>query len=789
MNHDSRFFFRFQRQVVVSDAIRELIADVNIDHALSVLSKGQYLQKYCLSRFNHRHYVFFFTDSETLALKWKSRKHSYERTQIPYADIERVVPGVDSDFWRDKPEKQRLHGIEIILHWRKLRFTCSHLANWKIWFAGLLYLQYKTQIEFQPQSMLLHHMLELNWYKMVSTKNGSISFSDLMQFFYKFHYPADKDYIRKLIEVYYPECSTTLNYAVCQKIIRSTLIHVDIMVYFEIYKNKDTNLMTIEGFKKFLVEVQETPQCFLEEEAESMLNLHASLRNEDGMSVLGFNFLLCSELNSIMNLRKQKLNLATMNCPLNQYWISSSHNTYLTRDQMVGKSAVGQYIKALLNGCRCVELDCWNGSEGEPIIYHGHTLTSKISFEAAIRACRDYAFHKSEYPVILSLEMHCSSTQKKRVGEILKNILGSSLYRHPVGAPIPTPLQLLGRFIVKGRVPINLNCRDLHYYEKYDFLNDEDDDYADSGLIYPTDYCVDVPHHLIYDDSSHPSSASVDEENPYFSDLPSQENETHSSLKEYYSLISLRGYALSWFNQQNCGGQMGICSLNEKTFSALARNHSEELAKFHKMHFSRVYPARTRMMSSNFNPMEYWLYGSQMVALNFQAVGLATLMNLGRFRENGGCGYILKPPLLRQPNHVFLPNAKLNPYLLNLVHEFPLRITIQILGAQQLPYTSMLQKWKKKRDTTSTYVVVLLEGIKKDLKIYKTAPVSNKFTKIRWTNEIFVFNITLPTGSSLPVSCMRPGIRWVSLFNSNLQLLKWSGLVARVQIKTLPLTF
>jgi hypothetical protein len=55
-----------------------------------------------------------------------------------------------------------------------------------------------------------------------------------------------------------------------------------------------------------------------------------------------------------------------------------------------------------------------------------------------------------------------------------------------------------------------------------------------------------------------------------------------------------------------------------------------------------------------------------------------------------------------------------------------------------LPYASMLQKWKKKRETTSTYVVVLLEGIKKDLKIYKTASVSNKFTKIQWTNELFV---------------------------------------------------
>ncbi|XP_051925269.1 1-phosphatidylinositol 4,5-bisphosphate phosphodiesterase epsilon-1 isoform X2 [Hippocampus zosterae] len=184
----------------------------------------------------------------------------------------------------------------------------------------------------------------------------------------------------------------------------------------------------------------------------------AHMRLMGRLSFEGFARYLMDKDNSACRNDESALKPEELRSPLSHYYIESSHNTYLTGHQLKGESSVELYSQVLLQGCRSVELDCWDGDDGMPVIYHGHTLTTKIPFKDVVEAINRSAFVNSDMPVILSIENHCSLPQQRKMADIFKSVFGERLVTRFLfegdfsdEPHLPSPLQLRGRILLKNK--------------------------------------------------------------------------------------------------------------------------------------------------------------------------------------------------------------------------------------------------------------------------------------------------------------------------------------------------
>ena len=349
---------------------------------------------------------------------------------------------------------------------------------------------------------------------------------------------------------------------------------------FNKYASDQRSMNASELSEFFGVEEQ---QMFSKDEIDDIIARSEpcpDLKVQNRLSLVGFsNMFFLPE----MNIKQMKCRevYQDMTQPLNHYFINSSHNTYLEAHQLYGKSSAEQYDRVLTHRCRCVELDVWNGVKGEPIIYHGYTRTTKMLFKDALKAIKKRGFKKSDYPVILSIENHCSVKQQVRMAVLLNKVFGDKLLVEPLpedSVDLPSPDQLKGRVIVKGKkLPA---------------------DTVDGELV----------------ESDSDEAAEIEEEEVQKRVKKYKKKKGFNLARELSDCIVICQMLpfKSFEESRRIGTFVNISSFNEVKALSLTNKDGGRAYVQHNAHqLSRIYPASARIDSSNFDPIPMWMAGCQ----------------------------------------------------------------------------------------------------------------------------------------------------------------------------------
>ncbi|XP_015993035.1 1-phosphatidylinositol 4,5-bisphosphate phosphodiesterase gamma-1 isoform X2 [Rousettus aegyptiacus] len=538
-------------------------SDAEVLHLCRSLEVGTVMTLFYSKKSQRPERKTFQVKLETRQITWSRGADKIEGA-IDIREIKEIRPGKTSrDFDRYqedpafRPDQSHcfviLYGMEFRLKTLSLQATSEDEVN--MWIKGLTWLMEDTLQAATP--LQIERWLRKQFYSVDRNREDRISAKDLKNMLSQVNYrvPNMRFLRERLTDL--EQRSSDITYGQFAQLYRSLMYNAQKTMDLPFLEasalrageRPELCRVSLPEFQQFLLEYQgELWAVDRLQVQEFMLSfLRDPLREieEPYFCLDEFVTFLFSKENSVWNSQLDAVCPDTMHNPLSHYWISSSHNTYLTGDQFSSESSLEAYARCLRMGCRCIELDCWDGPDGMPVIYHGHTLTTKIKFSDVLHTIKEHAFVASEYPVILSIEDHCSIAQQRNMAQYFKKVLGDTLLTKPVDIAadgLPSPSQLKRKILIKHKklaegsayeeVPMSV------MYSENDISNS-----IKNGILYLEDpvnhewyphYFVLTSSKIYYSEETSNDQGNEDEEEPKEA---SSSTELHSNEKWFHGKL------------------------------------------------------------------------------------------------------------------------------------------------------------------------------------------------------------------------------------------------------------
>ncbi|KAF5864763.1 hypothetical protein ETB97_006608 [Aspergillus alliaceus] len=385
----------------------------------------------------------------------------------------------------------------------------------------------------------------------------------------------------------------------------------------------------------------------------------------------------------------------SLSAPINDYFISSSHNTYLTGNQLYSDSDASAYINVLLNGCRCVEIDVWDGDKS-PDSQSDDGTSSSSSDTSSVKKKKDES-RKEKLKNMAKRHSRLGSISSKLGGILGHKASSGEDTGDPVDpateiSPLPEPKVLHGHTLTKettfrdvchairdgafvtSDLPVIVSL-EVHASLEQQQAMVEIMEEAWKGMLVevtpereateplpaPKDLMRKILIKVKYvaptgeDKDEETSGNNVDalEALEQHTNQGDTSNTAHkpsdmppkkpSKILHALSRLAVftKGFHFSHFAQPEAKVPGHVFSLSESAARAAHAKDPEALFEHNRRHFMRIYPYGLRVNSSNLDPSFFWRRGAQVVALNWQSLDKGMMLNSAMFADEQG--WVLKP--------------------------------------------------------------------------------------------------------------------------------------------------